>query len=130
MVDAAERRLKGVPDNAKIAHRHIAFVELALSQALRDHAVHEFTDPLVRAVAAGADDGLDGVRQHYNRSLPALWPRAGVAELLRIRRRVVGAGLAVEVSHEARTVVLGDEGAHTRRQPVAAGQLEAHAHVV
>src|SRR6266480_2811028 len=127
MVDAAERRLKRVGNHAKVAHRQVAFVELAFSQALRDDAVHEFAYPLVRAVAARADDGLDGIRQHDDRSLAALRPGPGVAELLGISRRIVGAGFAIEVSHEARTVVLGNKGSHARGQAVTTGQLEADA---
>src|SRR5207244_12373954 len=111
--------------HSMLRERQSPSIELAFSQCLRDDAVHEFAYLLVRAVAARADDGIDGIRQHDDRSLAALRPGPGVAELLGISRRIVGAGFAIEVSHEARAVVLGNKGSHAGGPPAATSQREA-----
>src|SRR5437867_11675347 len=97
VVDAAQRRLERLPDRPQVAQRQVALVQLPLAHARGDHAVDQRVDSLERAVFAGADDGFHGIGQHYDRRFPRLRARARVTEPFRVCRRVLGAGLAIEV---------------------------------
>ena len=132
MINPGERFHQRALNQFQIAHRQVAFIELAIEKPGHRQIMYDLPDAGMAGFALGAGRTFGGIRKHQDGDLAVLWFWSAVSELHLRNLRAFGLvltllllGLVEKVGDQRRAVMLLDERQDDRGKIVFLRQRHA-----